>query len=323
MKKIFAIALALVMVFSMASAFALSACDTRVYAWGCPVDNTYCGTAKVEVVPYVHVNADCNGDEFVVNSCAGAVAEENLYFAVKLTVDAYPYKAWFDAGYVEFKTAGIAGADYKYEDGKDVTFDTIDFDADEEEVYYLLNDGSWKNVEDLDEDFVVDAPLFKAAAAKNAKKVELCARIFSEYNGYDKANEVGDYTITFATTSDWGAKGEFTGTMTVANEDGDEAVYTVENGEIMTVDQDVKGLAAEIQAKLNLGCGLDICVNKDNIKANFGWKDKVESCFQWSKSAMAIVDPECVVAIPKTGDVSVVAYAVMAVVAAAGAMLKK
>ena len=47
----------------------------------------------------------------------------------------------------------------------------------------------------------------------------------------------------------------------------------------------------------------------------------VELC---KANGTAIVDPECKIEIPKTGDVSVVAYAVMALVAAAGAMgLKK
>ena len=57
--------------------------------------------------------------------------------------------------------------------------------------------------------------------------------------------------------------------------------------------------------------GLDIntCVTDKVIKANFGWKDKVESCFAWkTQNAMAVVDSECVVAIPKTGDASVLAW---------------
>ena len=65
-------------------------------------------------------------------------------------------------------------------------------------------------------------------------------------------------------------------------------------------------------------------MTKKAINANFGWNDEIESCFTWSKNGTAIVNPECKVEIPKTGDASVVAYAVMALVAAAGAMgLKK
>ena len=66
------------------------------------------------------------------------------------------------------------------------------------------------------------------------------------------------------------------------------------------------------------------CVKGSTIKAIFGWEDSASSKATWTKNALAIVNPECQVAIPKTGDVSVVAYAVMALVAAAGAMgLKK
>ena len=66
------------------------------------------------------------------------------------------------------------------------------------------------------------------------------------------------------------------------------------------------------------------CVKGSTIKAIFGWEDSASSKATWNKNALAIVNPECQVAIPKTGDVSVVAYAVMALVAAAGAMgLKK
>ena len=72
--------------------------------------------------------------------------------------------------------------------------------------------------------------------------------------------------------------------------------------------------------KLNFGT----CMTKKAINKNFGWDNEQESCTSYKKDALAIVNPDCQVAIPKTGDVSVVAYAVMALVAAAGAMgLKK
>ena len=80
----------------------------------------------------------------------------------------------------------------------------------------------------------------------------------------------------------------------------------------------------EVMAKFNLaGCVIGTCVDDEIVQRNFGWDDEFENCFAWSNKGAAVVNPECVVAIPKTGDVSVVAYAVMAVVAAAGAMLKK
>ena len=66
------------------------------------------------------------------------------------------------------------------------------------------------------------------------------------------------------------------------------------------------------------------CVKGSTIKAIFGWEDSASSKATWNKDAVAIANAQCQVAIPKTGDASVVAYAVMALVAAAGAMgLKK
>ena len=77
-----------------------------------------------------------------------------------------------------------------------------------------------------------------------------------------------------------------------------------------------------IKTYFNLEIGTPVSAKA--INDNFGWDNKVESCFQWSKNGAAITNPECKVEIPKTGDASVVAYAVMALVAAAGAMgLKK
>ncbi|MBQ7092123.1 MAG: hypothetical protein IJN83_05670 [Clostridia bacterium] len=316
MKKIFAIALALVMVLSMASAFALSACDTRTYAWGCLKDNDYCGTAKVEIVPYVHVNAECNGDEFVVSNCAGAVAGENLYVAIKLTVDAYPYAPWFENAQVLLESAGIKDVDWSFdeEDNKLKVLplgDDIDMEADEEEVYYWVG-GEWVNVDDVADDFVVGDPLHKFVA-DNAKKVELCAKIESEYNGYSEVNEIGDYTVEFKSmnnvTMDFDKKGNYTGYIEVKGDDGESATYYVNEGNIKSVSEGAEDdFVAEVADYLNLGCGIGVCVNKDNIKANFGWDDEQESCFAWSKSAMAIVDAECVVAIPKTGDASVLAW---------------
>ena len=80
----------------------------------------------------------------------------------------------------------------------------------------------------------------------------------------------------------------------------------------------------ELMALINLKLGN--CVDGGTIKAIFGWKNGEGSNATWNKNAVAIANAECQVKveIPKTGDVSVIAYAVMALVAAAGAMgLKK
>ena len=101
--------------------------------------------------------------------------------------------------------------------------------------------------------------------------------------------------------------------------------YTIENEKVTAIKWEAVCGADDyntIKAYFNLEIGTP--VSRDAINKNFGWDNKVESCFQWSKNGAAITNPECKVEIPKTGDASVIAYAVMALVAAAGAMgLKK
>jgi len=329
MKKIFAIALALVMVFSMASAFALSACDTRAFAWGCLVEDTYCGKAVIEVVPFAHVNDACDKDAYVANECAAAILDENVYFGFKLTVDAYPDAEWFASAYIDVKAAGIDNVEKKYDKVADFDWDGVVMTEDEAVTYwYCQTAGKWVAEEDVE--FDRNGAVFSAVVTK-AADAEVCAKLVAFYNGYDFVNTVGDYEVAFAVasgtdyvpaTKDAFVGGEFNGVM-IVGKDNDVVIYEVVAGEIMEVLQSTKGFAAEVASVLNLGCGLDVCVNDDNILANFGWDEEQEDCNPWSSKGAAVVDPECVVAIPKTGDVSVVAYAVMAVVAAAGAMLKK
>ena len=99
MKKIFAIALAVVMVLSMASAFARSECATWGTDWSCVADDVWCGQGKVEVVPYVVVNTAC-GYDYQVSDCASAINGENVYWAVELTVEANADPAWWGAAYL-------------------------------------------------------------------------------------------------------------------------------------------------------------------------------------------------------------------------------
>jgi len=63
---------------------------------------------------------------------------------------------------------------------------------------------------------------------------------------------------------------------------------------------------AEVLKYFNINFGT--CITEKAIKANFGWKDEVKSCTEYKTNAMAVVDSECVVAIPKTGDASVLAW---------------
>jgi len=131
MKKIFAIALALVMVFSMASAFALSNCATG-FDWSCPVENTDCGKAKFEVVPYVKVNNGCGWFDWQVSDCATAINSENVYYALRLTVDAFVNDAWYALASVDVELDGLDGVEFE-----DVALPEVDMDDDEVQVWYL------------------------------------------------------------------------------------------------------------------------------------------------------------------------------------------
>ena len=198
MKKIFAIALALVMVLSMASAFA-SPC-TAGFDWTCPTSSTNCGQGKVELVPFVKVNNGCGGYDWEVSTCAAAVASENVYWAVKLTVDANPDMEWWNEAVLTLDGTEIADptANWKF-----ATSDAkgIDFTEDETVVYYaLVKQGAagewWIDAEDDDFDYA--DVVYTSAVPANAKasKVKLCAKLVS--NGEDfEAGYVGDYLVTY------------------------------------------------------------------------------------------------------------------------------
>jgi len=351
MKKIFAIALAVVMVLSMASAFALSECMTWGTDWSCDADNLWCGQGKVEVVPYVKVNTSC-GWEYQVSECATAIKTSEVFWAIKLTVDAYPDPAWWEEAVLDLESEGLINANYNldwvYEDGNwEIDFSDfvnldadgmmtgdflgIDHDADEEKVYYLIPGAGFIDVEDDDFD-LVDV-MFEARVAEydvcDPNAVHVCAELSSYYNGYrfdafKPYNVAGDYFFEFGGfdangdlngTPDWTAKGEMNGWFRVWTERknmvDEEVFFVVEEGAIKVADWFLADAAFYNKVLADFGlanCGTAACITKKNIEANFGWDDEQEDCFAWSDKGMAVVDTDCVVAIPKTGDASVLAW---------------
>lgn len=336
MKKIFAIALALVMVLSMASAFAMT-CNTN-YDWNCATTTYDCGKAKIEVVPFVRSNTACAGEaDFVQSSCAAAVVGERVYFAYKLTVDANLNEEWYKTAKLSFtyknlctdvgltavqadNTANLPAYKDASNDGKGST--------------YWLTTAGWVK----DDDFSAST-VFSLWAKKN--DVQICAKL-TAVNEF-KGAEIGGYTVRYNAkdkTLTFTKKGD----VAVVHLDGDDKVKTIDvtldgkatvyfvadNGTAFVASNgDLFGYSCNEGAflkgivdffKFNFGT----CMTAKAINANFGWDDEIKSCFTWSKNGTSVVDPECKIEIPKTGDVSVVAYAVMALVAAAGAMgLKK
>lgn len=323
MKKIFAIALALVMVLSMASAFA-SACVTGPFNWSATATAANCGKGKVEVVPFVKVNDGCGNYVWQENNCAAAINSENVYYAVKLTVEPKADMEWWKAATLKVELKGL--------DGKAVDAGNLNLSPgikwDEEDdtlVYYLKNDlSTWLKESDWkDMSANNQAAYIFTARVRDAGKAKVCATLKSKLETY-AGGIVGNYFVK-VTEKD----GKLFIGVSSKNTDGTEkdrlVTYTIENEKVTAIKWEAVCGADDyntIKAYFNLEIGTP--VSRDAINKNFGWDNKVESCFQWSKNGAAITNPECKVEIPKTGDASVVAYAVMALVAAAGAMgLKK
>lgn len=338
MKKIFAIALALVMVCSMASAFALNNCSAN-FAWPCDADVNFCGRGTVEVVPFVKVNNGCGGFDWQVNTCAGAVASENVYYAIKLNVEANPDSSanavvgkpqqayWWDLAKLTV-THKAVNNDNKVTFNMADHFGGIDWDADKTKSYYLLNtyyttaagDKNWIDV--TDDDLKLNDVVFTVKVNDNAKAADakVCAELESKHSGIGRWF-YGDYEVNVDVN-------ELTVVNTKTHETFHYAIVEHEGEKTEEVTASSAAFQAEVNKLFNLnGCTLGTCLTAKNIQKNFGWDDtdgKLKKCFAWSANATAIVNPECKIEIPKTGDVSVVAYAVMALVAAAGAMgLKK
>lgn len=323
MKKIFAIALALVMVLSMASAFA-SACVTGPFNWSATATAANCGKGKVEVVPFVKVNDGCGNYVWQENSCAAAINSENVYYAIKLTVEPKADKEWWNASSLKIELKGLNGKTGTWT----ALYGSAGIKWDEEDdtlVYYLKNDVStwvkesdWKDMSSNNQ-----AAYIFSARVTDAGKAKVCATLKSKLAAYTEG-VLGNYYVKADTT-----KNPMTITVFSKKTDGTAnkqlVKYTIKDEKVTGIEWSNECGADDyntIKTYFNLEIGTPVSAKA--INDNFGWDNKVESCFQWSKNGAAITNPECKIEIPKTGDVSVVAYAVMALVAAAGAMgLKK
>ena len=333
MKKIFAIALALVMVLSMASAFALTCNGT--YDWACATTTYNCGKAKIEVVPFVRTNDACDtANNFVQSNCAAAVVGERVYYGLKLTLDANLSEEWWDAAstklVVEAKNVSETenGAAYV---GGEITLptytelDTIVEDITEKGgVLWLASDWTW----DADKDFAA-VNVFNKWVVKSGAKI--CAKLTSSYSPVDGYVEVSKWNVIYRAADSNLVFDIFDGTTwkysaAIVHFNSDDKVewvasdydglekFVAWDGDMLVKEDGTRvgtscgnaAKVAEVLKYFNLNFGT--CITEKAIKANLGWKDEVESCFTWSKNAQAVVDAECVVAIPKTGDASVLAW---------------
>ena len=324
MKKIFAIALALVMVLSMASAFA-SACVTGPFDWSCATTTNKCGKAKFEVIPYVATNAACNEKSYVESSCAAAINGENVYYALKLTIDKDVDPEWWDSARLYISVAGMTKNQKKVTTGTFARIGNLPEDTSKDGwVYYLnlanlaANGGEWVEATE-DENFDI-AKVMNKSVVKEYAKAKVCA--YLEAKAEPGEARVGNYVVKYTQkgwdNADW---------LDVYAKNGTDklVVYKIVDEKVVSIEYtSVCGQDDYATIKAFMGLEIGTCITKDAINKNFGWDETTKSCYQWATKGTAVVDPDCTIEIPKTGDVSVVAYAVMALVAAAGAMgLKK
>lgn len=329
MKKIFAIALALVMVLSMASAFA-SACVTGPFNWSATATAANCGKGKVEVVPFVKVNDGCGNYVWQENNCAAAINSENVYYAVKLTVEPKADMEWWNKATLKVELKGLQSRNTAtWMDGTSVGdwFNGLDMKEEDDTVaYYLSNDGTvWEKVSDWkDLSSKNQAAYIFTAKVTDAGKAKVCATLKSKLETYT-GGIIGNYYVLANTTNTNNMTIEVYSKKADGQRDKLLVKYTIKDEKVTGIEWSNQCGADDyntIRTYFNLEIGTPVSAKA--INDNFGWNNKVESCFQWSKNGAAITNPECKVEIPKTGDASVVAYAVMALVAAAGAMgLKK
>jgi len=339
MKKIFAIALALVMVFSMASAFAAQCVTPN---WACAEDVCELGKGKVEVIPYVKGNGCDTGVTYTANTCAGAVNTEEVYFAVKVTVDENPNTEWWDDADVKFELKGLkdlklggVAADLSISNVYELikALDTKNSELKAGEYYLVLKGNSYAAVKAAD--FTAKAANLFSATVEEAAIAKVCVALDAEndftsakVNGYkvsynknagtassilafeDDTYKVKvfvdkDSKIVKFQVSDLAETAATTYAVKTLNAAGTK-FYVNETTELDWSCNEYGKFLKAVMDSFNLAFGT--CITHKAVVANFGWDDEVKACFSWSSDVQAVVNAECVVAIPKTGDASVLAW---------------
>ena len=316
MKKIFAIALALVMVLSMASAFAMNCLNID---WS---TTTNCGTGKVEVVPYVVANKAGGDITYKKSDCAAAVNKQNVYYAVKVTVDENPNAEWWDkATLAVTHSAGLSASSFKmlndnsaYDLNDALVKAGNDTTTLEAGVYYIAKDGKSASTT-----FSAASHIFTAVVGDAFEGVEVCAKIESSAKADGVEIEINGAKVKVTGGSDGNYEikvddvrfvFEQTGKFLFA-EVGGNHYYSFCDGkffgdagrtaEAACANKDDYKAITDAMAAINITWGQKITYA--TAKAKLGWSGKASDCFTWNDEAMAIVNSECVVmGIPKTGD---------------------
>ena len=205
-------------------------------------------------------------------------------------------------------------------------------------VYNVEGDGlaTWFVKNAADEDFDLSAVIMNAEV-DNAKKAKVCAILDSELPSL-KDIKVGDYTVSYVKGSHITVHNGKVGTADFRGADfmlnsSDKIEYVdfyygaTSTKETFSFDDGANFITYDATNKVatkGYSCApynwlktamnnfkfdfRTTCYTEKAFKANFGWDDEVKSCATYSANATAVVDAECVVAIPKTGDASVLAW---------------
>lgn len=359
MKKIFAIALALVMVLSMASAFAAATLPGSCSwgSWDCPTTTVKCGIAKAEVVQYTLTN-NCYERYEISANCPAVVTGIPVFYAIKVTFEENVNEDWFKDANTKLvvTTKDLTRDRNTVNNGLgEVNWALKDFvdydDVKKGGTFYMATDDRGNNLY-LTDEFDSAKCIFTGVAQKTSAKV--CANVEFKYDGKGHDLAFGGYTVyvnqdntiwvknasymvkftisdgKLARAEIGGANqwdnNDFNPTKTYYGYNKDGLLATMVGNELKWESPNCGEAAFLMDVFKTFKFDFSTCITADGIKSFFGWDDDnaFKHCVTWNKNAVALVNPECTIEIPKTGDVSVVAYAVMALVAAAGAMgLKK
>jgi len=308
------------MVLSMASAFAW--CSSG-FDWSCSTYTCTNGTGKVEVIPYVKGNGCEDGNSWTVSTCAGAVNNEEVYYAVKVTVDADPSKDWWEKAVLTIDRSGMEQKDFT--SATKEVYDALVVAGEKAKLvageYYFLPNRSIVKAED----FEAGATSLFEETVDVASKAKVCVKLTSE-NEFTTA-EINGYTVSKIGDANGGKLQIKKGNDTVeVRIDADDEIksFVVNNKEVTTYTADGSAFYVSATESLDWTCNdngkflkavmdyfklaFGTCITDDAINANFGWDDEVKACFSWNSDVQAVVNAECVVAIPKTGDASVLAW---------------
>ena len=328
MKKIFAIALAVVMVLSIASV-------AGAFNWSKPAAPSEPFGYSVDVIKFTRSTGELGSSYFNADDAATAVNGADVYYAVKLVVPSLSAtneirknaKFSLDVTALDMGKgfANIKDWDISYLDGGTYYYGFVKGVNLLQPITYYISNAQGMN-------FTAETPVFAArcadtATAKVSAKVTSKPDLWGTYTINNRLS-VGGFKVFF----NKGANA-----IGFCADDGSRIVDFYLNGDSLVTKADIyarndnklfelyrwlnNGDAQAIEAAIN---NKEMYMTDDNLLAAFSFNYKVEDSVTWNANSTPIIlDPT--VSIPKTGDnASVIGFAMImvAVVAAAVAVRK-